>query len=178
MVAALSHFPHDEEVYRELVHNLREDSSYAVEAAAAKALGRSGRSQAFDILQAEVQTNPELHVMQATVMGLAETKDPRAIEILLAQSRPGVPEGIRIAALAEMGTLKGIFTRNQISELSEVVRAALHDPFFFTKEAAEQLVGIFRLTEFEADIESEARDAPMAMQRAPAKEVLRQLHPQ
>ena len=68
--------------------------------------------------------------------------------------------------------------QNDLQQLISVVRAALHDPFYLTKEAGEQLVGIFDLTQFEADIRAEAQGAPMAMQREPAKQVLKQLHPQ
>jgi hypothetical protein len=59
-----------------------------------------------------------------------------------------------------------------------VVRAALHDPFYLTREAGEELVGVCSLTQFEADVQAEAKGAPMAMEREPAKQVLNQLHHQ
>jgi hypothetical protein len=40
----------------------------------------------------------------------------------------------------------------------------------------EELVGVFDLTRFEADIQKEAKGAPMAMQRESAQKVLEQLH--
>jgi aminopeptidase N len=177
-VGALSHFLQDEEVYSTLVHSLRSDSSYSVEAAAAKVLGTSGRMQAFDILKAEVEMNPEIHVMQGALAGLAETRDPRAVEILLMQARPGLPERIRLAAIVAISDLKDNFTPNQRLELREVVRAALRDPFFLTQEAGERLVGTFKLIEFEADIQAQVQSAPTAMQRDPAEEVLKRLHRQ
>jgi aminopeptidase N len=173
---ALGNFSKEQAVYAALVKALHEDSSYAVEAAAAKALGKSGMAQAFDVLQAEVRTNPELHVMQATLAGLAATKDPRAVEILLAQAQPGVAERVRLSALGGLENLKEAVTQNHLTELIEVVRAALHDPFYFTREAGQELVGVFNLTQFEPDIQTEAQSAPMAMQRVPAQQVLKQLH--
>jgi HEAT repeat protein len=166
----------DQRVYSTLVNALHNDSSYAVEAAAAKGLGKSGVGEAFDVLQAEVLTKPEIHVMQATLSGLVATKNPKAVEILLAQAQPGVPERIRLSALAGLESLKEVVTPSQVPELAEVVRAALHDPFYFTQEAGEELVGVFSLSQFEADIQAEAQRAPMAMQRDPAQKVLEQLH--
>jgi aminopeptidase N len=175
---ALGNFSKDQAVYSVLVNALHDDSSYAVEAAAATGLGKSGIAQAFDVLQAEVMANPELHVMQATLAGLAATKDPRAAAILLAQAQPGVPERIRLSALASLKSLKEAVTRNHMPELIEVVRAALHDPFYLTQRSGEELVGVFNLTQFEPDIQAEAQGAPMAMQRDPAKQVLKQLRHQ
>jgi HEAT repeat protein len=165
-------------VYGALVNALHTDSSYAVEAAAAKGLGKSGAAQAFDVLEAEVQTKPERHVMQGTFAGLVATKDPRAVEVLLAQAQPGVAERIRASALTALENLKEVVTPKQLQELTEAVRAALHDPFYVTREAGEELVGVFNLTQFEADVQAEAQGAPMAMQRDPAKQVLKQLRHQ
>jgi aminopeptidase N len=173
---ALGKYAKDQGVYNALVNALHNDSSYAVEAAAAKGLGKSGVAEAFDVLQAEVLTKPEIHVMQATLSGLVATKNPKAVEILLAQAQPGRPERIRMSALAGLESLKEVVTPSQVPELSEVVRAALHDPYYFTQEAGEELVGVFHLSQFEADIQTEAQTAPMAMQRDPAKKVLEQLH--
>jgi aminopeptidase N len=175
---ALGNSSKDPAVYNTLVNALREDPSYAVQAAAAKGLGKSTVPQAFDVLQAEVQTQPERHVMQAVLAGLVATKDPRAVPILLAQAQPGMPERIRMSALAGLGSMKEEVSQNHLQELIDVVRAALHDPFYLTKETGEELVGMFDLTQFEADIQAEAQGAPMALQRDPAKHVLEQLHHQ
>jgi aminopeptidase N len=175
---ALGNFSNDPAVYSALVKALHDDSSYAVETAAAKGLGKSGAVQAFDVLQAEALMKPEMHVMQATLSGLAATKNPKAVEILLGQAQPGVPERIRLSALTGLESLKVAVTSSQVPELTEAVRTALHDPFYFTQEAGEQLVGVFDLSQFEPDIQTEAQGAPMAMQRDSARKVLEQLHHQ
>jgi hypothetical protein len=72
--------------------------------------------------------------------------------------------------------MKELLSQNQSQELVEVVRAALHDPFYPIREVGEELVGVFDLSQFEADIQTEAQGAPMAMQREPAQKVLEQLH--
>jgi aminopeptidase N len=173
---ALGKYAKDQRVYGALVNALHNDPSYAVEAAAAKGLGTSGVAEAFDVLQAEALATPEMHVMQATLSSLVATKNPKAVETLLAQAQPGRPERIRMSALAGLESLKEFVTPSQVPELSEVVRAALHDPYYFTQEAGEELVGVFHLSQFEADIQTEAQTAPMAMQRDPAKKALEQLH--
>jgi len=178
VVEALAAVARDQAVYSALVKALHTDSSYAVEAAAAKGLGKSGAAQAFDVLQAEILTKPERRVMQGIFAGLVATQDPRAVEVLLAQAQPGVAERIRLSALTALESLKEAVRPDQLQDLTEVVRAALHDPFYFTREAGEELVGVFNLTQFEADLQAEAQGAPMAMQRDPAKLVLKQLHHQ
>jgi aminopeptidase N len=175
---ALGKYAKDQAVYSALVNALHNDSSYAVGASAAKGLGKSGVAEAFDVLQAELLAKPEIHVTQATLSGLAATKSPKAVESLLAQAQPGVPERIRLIALAGLESLKEVVTPSQVPALTEVVRAALHDPLYSTQEAGEELVGVFYLSQFEADIQTEAQRAPMAMQRDAAQKVLDQLHHQ
>jgi len=177
-VTALGNSHKDDAVYRSLVDSLNNDASYAVEASAAQALGKSGLAQAFDVLQAKVAAKPELHVMVAILSAMAATKDPRAAKTLLAEAQPGVPERIRLNALGALAGLKGTVGQQQAQELVEVVRAALHDPFFPIQEAGEELVGAFHLIQFKEDIQKEAQDAPTFIQREPVREVLDQLtHP-
>ncbi len=176
VVEALGNFAADPAVYGALVKALHDDSSYAVEAAAAERIGKSRAAEAFDVLRAEVLTKPEEHVMQSTLSGLAATKDPRAAEILLAQAQPGVPERIRLSALAGLVKLKEAVAQNHAQELSQVVRAALHDTFYPVQEAGEELVGAYKLSAFEADIHAEAQGAPMAIERQAAQKVLEQVH--
>jgi aminopeptidase N len=177
-VGALGSFSKDPAVYSVLVEALHSDTSYAVEAVAARQLGKSGAAQAFDVLQAEALTDPEVHVMQGTLAGLVATKDPRAVDILLAHARPGTPERIRLSALAGLESLKDAVAQNHAQEMVDVVRAALHDPFYPIQEVGEELVGVFGLAQFEADVQTEAHGAPMAMERDPAQKVLEQLHHQ
>ena len=174
-VAALGRFSQDAAVRDALVQALHQDRSYAVEAAAAQQLGHSGAARALGVLQAEAATRPEAHVLEATLDGLAATRDPGAVATLLAQSQPGVPERIRLHALAGLGQFKGL-AHDHPRQLAAVVRAALDDPFYLVQAAGERLVGAFDLTQFQAAIETEARGAAMAMQRDAARQVLQQLH--
>ena len=176
-IAALAAFASDRAVYSVLVNALQHDPSYAVARAAATNLGKSGAAQAFDVLQAEALAKPEIHVMQATLNALAATRDPRAVEVLLAKAKPGVPERVRLSALAGLEGLKEAAAQDHAQELIEVVQAALDDPFYPVQEIAEELVGVFHLTQFEARIVDQARGAPMAMEREAARKVLEQLHP-
>ncbi|MHB8485579.1 MAG: M1 family aminopeptidase [Candidatus Acidiferrales bacterium] len=176
VVRALGNFPKDPNVYAALVNTLHNDASYATEAAAAEDLGSSGAARAFDILQAEASTKPEVDVMEATLAGLAATKDPRAAAILLAQAQPGIPVRIRLSALAGLAELGEAVKKDHEQELIETVRAALRDSFFPVEEAGEELVGAFDLIQFQAEIQRQAQDAPTMMQREPAQGVLEQLH--
>jgi len=75
---ALGKFPKDEAVYSSLVNALHNDSSYAVETAAAKGLGKSGAAQAVDVLQAEALMKPEMRVMQATLSAFGGNQKPES----------------------------------------------------------------------------------------------------
>ncbi len=177
-VSGLGKFSKDPVVYTALVNTLHNDTSYAAEAAAAGAIGRSGNARAFAVLQAEAAAKPEVHVMQATLGGLATTKDAKAAAILLAQARPGTPEQIRVGALSRLPALKDAIEHDHAHarDLVEVVRAALHDPYLPVRETAWDIVGTFHLVQFQSDIQTEAQSAPMMQDRGAAKQVLEQLH--
>ena len=177
VIAALGTFAKDRALDDVWVDALHHDASYAVEAAAATNLGKSGAAEAFDVLEAEALAKPEIHVMQATFNALVATEDPRAVKILVAEAQPGVPERIRLSALAGLAGLKEAAAHDDARELADVVRAALHDPFFPLREQGEELVGVFHLTQFEAELQTEAQGAPMAFERAAAQKALERLHP-
>jgi HEAT repeat protein len=175
VVKALGYFPKDRAIYDALVNTLRNDASYAAEAAAAEALGRSGVTQAFEVLRAAAATQGERHVMAAILDGLVATQDSRAVAILLALAQPGVPERIRSRALTGLTQLKAVVEHHHERELVEVVRAALADPFLPVRQAGERLVGAFDLKQFRTDLQKDV-DSPLIMQRELAQSVLEQLH--
>ena len=173
-VEALANFANHQAVYDTLVKALHDDPSYAVEAAAAKAIGKSHVAGAFDVLQAEAAARPEVHVMEGALAGLAETKDPRAVGILLAQAQAGVSERIRLSALGGLAELKDVLQRNHAQQLAATVRAALDDPFLLVRMTGEQLAAEFALKQFQPDIQKDV-DAPLVMQRELAQRVIEQL---
>jgi hypothetical protein len=130
---------------------------------------------ALDVLQSEAAKSPEIHVMRATLNGLATTRDARAAAILLDLARPGVPERVRLSALAGLEGLKDAVARDHAQDLAEIVRAALHDPFLPVRETGVELAGVFTLTQFQEDIRAETQSAPMAEDREAAQRVLEQL---
>jgi HEAT repeat protein len=172
---ALGAFTRDGEVYDAMTDALKYDASYAVRAAAATELGHSGVPQAFVLLQDAAGREQETHVMQAVLGALAATRDPRAWDILLSEARPGVAERIRETALRGLETLRDVVPATRVAEVGDVVRAALHDPFYPTQAVGEELVGAFDLGQFEADIQHAAQDAPLVMGRDLAEHVLAEL---
>ncbi|HEV2419871.1 MAG TPA: M1 family metallopeptidase [Terriglobia bacterium] len=178
VVDALSDFATKPPVYQALVHMLNSDSSYAVEAAAARAIGKSHAPGSFEMLRAKVAAKPEVHVMEGALAGLAQTKDPRAAGILLAQAQPGVSELVRLSALAGLAEFKDLLERNHAQQLAAMVRAALDDPFLLVRMKGEQLAGEFALTQFESDVEKDL-GAPLVMQRELAEKVIKRMdHPE
>lgn len=174
VVEALGNFSKDRRVYEALVSALHNDTSYAVEAAAATEIGKSGAADALDVLRAEAAGKPEVHVMQATLGALAATKDPRASAILLEEAQPGIPERVRLSALAALGDLKDPVERDYAAELVKTVRAALDDPFLPVRLRGEQLVATFALRRFTANV-SKDLSSPLIIQCRQAQEVLKHL---
>lgn len=176
VVKALGKFAKDSAVYDALANALHNDESYAVEAAAAAGIGKSENAGAFEVLQAEAATKPEVHVMQAALAGLAATKDRRAAAILFANARPGADERVRLSALAGLAAMKDLVAQAHAEALAEAVGGALDDPYLPMRMAGEQLAGAFGLTQFRADIQKDA-DAPLVFQREAARSALGELGP-
>jgi aminopeptidase N len=75
------------------------DPSYFAVAEAARALGQTGSPQAYDVLAAAMKLESWQGTIRAGVLGgLAELKDPRALEVALRYSTPGNSSNLRNAA--------------------------------------------------------------------------------
>lgn len=140
VVSALGSFAQDREVSEALISVLRNDPSYAVEAAAATDLGRSPSPEAFQALAAKATERPEVHVMQATLSALAATGNPRAIAILVTSAKPGQMERSRLSALAGLAKLAKLADRGQREDMLTVGREAASDPFALTQNAGRVLL--------------------------------------
>lgn len=172
---ALGHFAKDPAVYVALVNTLHSDESYAAEAAAAEVLGKSGVPKAFDVLQAKVAANPEVHVLRALLDGLAATRDMRAFSILLAKAQPGELERVRLTALADLAKFQPALQHGREQVIAGVIRAALKDPFASVRQAGAELAGQLKLAQFCPDVQAAAHNAPIVPYRDAAQQVLRQL---
>lgn len=123
--------------------NVRSDPSYFVVGAALKALGKTRDARAFDALRAALSEPSWNEVIAAgAASGLAELADPRALEPLVAASRPDRPEPLRraaVGALARLGTLVDAVRTAAVDALER----ALDDPSYVvrlsTYAAAEKL---------------------------------------
>ncbi len=171
---ALTHFPKDPQVYDALVDHLHNDPSYLVEATSARALGHLDMPQAFDVLKAEIESNPEIHVAAGALVGLTQTKHSGALDVLLQKSQPGVAERERIDAMHQIAQLKDQVQGHE-QQINELIREGLSDNFSFVQAAAIRLVGDLKLDSFKdqlVDLESSLASAP---QRDVVKQALEQL---
>jgi len=175
VVKGIASFRRDPSAYRALTTALRNDPSFAVEGAAAAGLGSDGEPGAFGVLREEAGKQREIHVMQGVFSGLVATRDPRAVPILLADARPGVPERLRLEALKALAVASGFVPATDEGALAGVVRGALADPTLFIRQAGESVAGAYGLREFESAIETIARAAPTKFERVDAVTALREL---
>jgi aminopeptidase N len=175
VVSALGVYGKDSAGFAALVDALHNDPSYSVEAAAAQQIGKSGNADAVDVLKASALRDPEVHVMLAILDAVAATGDLKASDILLGEAQPGISKRIRLRALTRLASMKATNELVHSQQLIAVTAAALRDPFFPIQGAGEQIVGTFRLTQFQSRIEKEAQNAPTIMQREVASRVLKQM---
>lgn len=174
VTSALARFAGERRVYTNLVRALHADSSYAVEAAAAEAMGRSGRPDAEPMLAAEVRARPEIHVLTATLAALAATRAPGAATVLLAEAQPGVAERVRAAAIEDLASMSDSVPPDDSARVAATAGSALQGPSLTVRLSGEELVGAFGLVQFRADVARDA-DAPIVIQRRLAAQVLHEL---
>ena len=113
--------------------------------------------------------------MRAALEGLAATRDPRAIPILLAKAQPEQMERVRLTALAGLASFAQISVRDHTVELTSVVHAALEDSFAPVRQAGARAAEQLHLTQLCPQIQATARNAPIADYRQAAEQVLREL---
>ena len=111
----------------------RSDPSYFVVASALTALGKTRDVRAFDALAAALGERSWNETIAAgAARGLAELADARALEPLVAASRPDRPEPLRrvaVGALARLGTLvDGVRTA-----VTDALERALEDPSYLVR---------------------------------------------
>jgi aminopeptidase N len=177
VIEALAGFRGDSDVYQALVERLDADPSYAVQAAAARAIGASGSKDAFAVLARVALEGSDVHVMNGILAGLAATGDARAVAILLTDARASAPEPLRKEALSALGDISGPARAGERNQLATVVLGALEDTDLSIRLTGEAVAGANGLSELAPEIRQLARAAPTAFERDAADEALRQLQP-
>ncbi|HEV2180286.1 MAG TPA: HEAT repeat domain-containing protein, partial [Gemmatimonadaceae bacterium] len=164
----------DSDGYAALVTALHRDSSYAVQAAAARGIGQSRNANAETELDAKMRDGPDVHVLTAVLAALAATRDPRAASVLLDAAQPGTPEGVRATALADLASMKDAVPREDSARVIDAARSAIDDPVLTVRLSGEGLAGAFGFTQFRDAVARDA-DAPLVIQSRLARRVLHEL---
>jgi aminopeptidase N len=174
-VSAMSHFLGDRALIGTLIEMLRNDRSYAVQAAAAETLGRADSASAASALRSKSATRLQEIVAIGVLNGLAETRSPQAARILLRYAQPGTSQRVREHALADLPKVKEELQHHDAQALARTVGDALADPFLPVHEVADQLVDAFKLKQFRRAIERDAKEAVIMDDRNEARRILRDL---
>jgi aminopeptidase N len=90
----------------ECLKQLLDDESDFVTADAARAIGKSRQSEAFDLLSPRLESRDSWNetVRGAIVSALASIKDdPRTVDLILAKTVPGTVQSLRLAAIRALG---------------------------------------------------------------------------
>jgi aminopeptidase N len=145
IAASLGRSKGNADVFSTETRLLRTDPSYAVEAAAASAIGASGIPEAFQVLSGRIDSASDRHVVQAILEAIGDTGGPQAVGLLLKWARPGIPERERATALAALAAGHFSLTDGQRDELTAIARAAQQDPVQATREAGIQMAKAYAL---------------------------------
>ena len=176
VIQALGRFRGDRHVYGTLLSRMRNDPSYAVEAAAAVAIGNSGNPGACSALERAAALATNRHVLGGIYEGLAATGNPRALVLLAAGSRPGTRLALRLGALRALAHPGPALSKTVRADLVHVVRAALDDSDLSIRDAGEKVAGAWGLTELDGSLERLLRAAPTRFERGEVSRALRQVH--
>lgn len=174
-VEALATFKGDPDVYHALLARLDGDSSYAVEAAAAAAIGASGAADAAPVLERVAARGADRHVMAGVFEGLAATGDRRAFAILLSDARSETPVILRRESLGALAHARRTSSKSAREALVTTLRAALDDWDLSIRLTGEGVAGAWGLTELRPEIEAIAQAAPTPFEKDAAEQALQQL---
>lgn len=174
-LAALRTWGSDADVYAAWVSALEHDDSYAVQAAAAHAIGSVSGAHSFQVLAGRMAENPDAHVLSAILASLPGTGDERVVDALLANATPGKLVRVRQAALAALASVPVNAIGKYLTELDETLTAALNDGYFPLQLVADDVIAHFSRVEFKPQLETLAARAPLAMQRNAAAKALAEL---
>ena len=142
---ALGTFKRDPRVFITETRLLRRDGSYAVQVAAAGAIGSSGNPAAFDVLNERIDPTWDEHLVDAILNAIAATHDPRAVGVLFKWARPGIAERERATALGALASAHFALSEDQKRQLASILRAAQHDPVEITRKAGTEVARVYAL---------------------------------
>ncbi len=150
-VKALVKFRDDAEVVAKLKQVFSSDTSYATVAAVMTTIAKLEPPDAFEFLQKGLLRSSHNEVIStATLAGLAELKDPRAVDILIAHTAYGRPEPIRNAAIAALGKLggilrdeKGVSASRMQKQIRQTLVDLLSDSKYTSRRSAISALGAF-----------------------------------
>lgn len=105
-VASLGNFPKEKDLPDRLKKILRQDESYAVQAAAVSALAKLDEKKNFDALKEALKYDSHQEVVrQAVFSAFADAKEDRAIPLTREWSKYGKPIPVRSAAISALSKL-------------------------------------------------------------------------
>jgi aminopeptidase N len=140
VVKALGNFRGDERAFEAIAPFAREDASWHVEAEANRAAGRLRVDGAWELIASNLERRSYREVVHVGCLdGLADLRDPRGFDVMLASARYGQPPQRRPAALRAIAKLARYFPERRAA-LSDDIVTYLHDPDLRVRLAAAQVL--------------------------------------
>ena len=136
VVDSLGNFRGDEEVFERLCAIYRSDKAYYVVSGAAIALGKLRDPKAFEVITKNMDRPSHADVIvRASLDGLSELREPRAVQVCMDHTKYGNPEMVRMAAANSLGKL-GHYLEDKKDDIREHLVRLLNDTNFRTKLGA------------------------------------------
>ena len=174
-VDSLGNFRGDEEVFERLSAVYRSDKAYYVVSGAAMALGKLREPKAFEVITKNMDRPSHVDVIvRASLDGLSEMRDPKAVQVCMDHTASGRPEMVRMTAANSLGKL-GYYLEDKKDDIREHLIRLLNDTNFRTKLGAVQ--GLVALGDPTAVPKLAAVDKyePLGMVRREARKAIKKI---
>ncbi|MBI2765280.1 MAG: HEAT repeat domain-containing protein [Chloroflexi bacterium] len=157
VVAALGEFHGDAGVFDALMPIAKRDQSWFIEGEANRSIGKLRLPASFDAIVANIERDSFRQVVRiGCVDGLAELREERGLNVLLAAARYGTPFQARPAAVAALARLVAYFDPRQ-KEVGEQFVEFLRDHDFRVRIAAANALKALGRPEFAGALEDMAK---------------------
>ena len=132
----------DDESFEVLAKAWREEKMYYAAGAAAVAMGASRHPRASDAIVKGLDRPAHGRIItRSGLMGLADLRDPKAIDVIRPYAEPGQPEFVRQSACLALGKI-GDLLEDKRDDLRDILVPLVRDPNFRARFGAIQALGL------------------------------------
>jgi aminopeptidase N len=172
---ALGEWREDDGVFEVLAKAWREEKMYYAAGSAALAMGASRHPRAFDTIVKGLDRPSHAGIITRNgLLGLAELRDPKAIEAIRPYIHPGHPSFIRMSACLALGKL-GDYLEDKRDAILDLLAPVLRDEDYRARIGAMQGMGVMGHAKAIPELQKVKAEDPLGSIRRFARRTIRQI---